>query len=185
MLNPHSSPTQQIFALNDTSTFQTVTEGAAATAPTLIIFMTRGAASYDTPRIVYLRKPDRIQYFANARWLDSPSQMLGSLAVRALERTGSFRAVVRAPTGAVGDLRLDVELIRLQHEFFGLPSRVRMTVRGVLFETATRHIVGSREFDVAVAAPSDDSAGGVFAANQATEQILSAVAAFCVRAVKP
>ena len=45
--------------------------------------------------------------------------MLGPLLMRTLEDTGSFRAVVHAPTGLPADLRLDTELVRLQQNFTG------------------------------------------------------------------
>ena len=60
------------------------------------------------------------------------------LIVAAVESSGAFRAVVQTPSPAAGDLRLDTEIIRLQHEFLSASSRVRFTLRAYLVESARR-----------------------------------------------
>jgi ABC-type uncharacterized transport system auxiliary subunit len=54
--------------------------------------------------------------------------------VSALESSGTFRAVILAPTAAAGDLRLDTEILRLQQDFASQPSRVRFTLRAYLVD---------------------------------------------------
>ena len=78
--------------------------------------------------------------------------------------------MLRAPTAATAELRLDTELIRLQHEFLVQPSRVRLTLRAVLVDIATRRVVAWREFDTSVPSASEDPYGGVVAANQAVRR---------------
>lgn len=150
-------------------------------APTLVVTVPRAAAGFDTPRIVYLREKHRIESFASNQWVDTPAQMLMPLIVHALQHDGAFAAVLGAPTAAAGDRRLDTELVRLQQEFSERPSRVRLTLRAVLIDSATRRVVAWREFEASVAAPSDDPYGGVVAANQAVRQVLDELAAFCSR----
>jgi len=60
-----------------------------------------------------------------------------------------------------------------------MPSRVRLTLRGVLVDIATRRVLATREFDAAVLSPSEDPAGGVMAANQAAQRVAAEVGAFC------
>jgi len=151
----------------------------AASGPTLIVSVPRAAAGFDTSKIVYLRRPLEIEYFAYSQWVETPPNMLAPLMVRAIERTGAFHAVLRAPTSATGQLRLDTELIRIQQDFSARPSHVTLTLRAVLIDTATREVVASREFDANVQSPSDDPYGGVIAAQRATGQVLAELAAFC------
>jgi cholesterol transport system auxiliary component len=84
-----------------------------------------------------------------------------------------------APSAASGALRLETELIRLQQDFGTRPSHVRLTLRAVLLDTATRQAVAWREFDEIVPASSDDPVAGVAAAHQATQRVLAALATFC------
>ena len=183
-LLPPASPAPSLFALDDATPSPAAAPSPAppATAPTLIVNTPRAAAGFDTPRILYVRKAHELEAFAHSQWVDTPAQMLALLIGKALERTGAFRAVLLAPTAAAAELRLDTELLRLQHEFLVQPSRVRVTVRAVLVDIATRRVVAWREFDTSVASATEDPYGGVVAANQAVTKLLAELAAFCAQA---
>jgi cholesterol transport system auxiliary component len=181
-LLPKPPPAPAQFALDDLATAPSPSRQLPAAGPTLIVGTPRAAAGFDTQRIVYLRQAHELEAFAYSQWVDTPAQMLAPLIAQAMERSGAFRAVLRAPAGASAELRLDTELIRLQQEFFTRPSRVRLTLRAVLIDVATRGVVAAREFDTSVAAASDDPYGGVLAANQATRELLAELAAFSARA---
>lgn len=153
-------------------------------APTLIVNPPYAAAGFDSPRIIYVREAHQLEYFAHSDWIDPPARMLAPLIVAAIENTGSFRAVVLTPSAAAGDLRLDSEIIRLQHEFGAQPSRVRFTLRAYLVEVRTRRVLAWREFDAVVPAASDDPYGGVMAANRAVQTVLGELSAFCAEAAR-
>ena len=157
---------------------------SAASAPTLLIAPTRAAAGFDSPRIIYTREPHVIAYFAHSEWVDTPARMLGALLVTAMERNGAFRAVSVTSSAASGDLRLDTELVRLQHEFQTLPSQVRFTLRATLVDERTRRVVAWREIDSVVPSASQDPYGGVVAANAAVQRALQELSAFCVEALR-
>jgi cholesterol transport system auxiliary component len=157
---------------------------APATAPTLIINPPHAAAGFDSARIIYVRETHKLEYFAHSEWVDPPARMLAPLIVAALENSGAFRAVVLTPSAAAGDLRLDTELIRLQHEFLTQPSRVRFTLRAYLVDDRTRQVLAWRELDAAVPAASEDPYGGVVAANRAVQTVLADLAAFCAEAAR-
>ena len=108
--------------------------------------------------------------------------MLTPLIVRAVERTGKFQAVLATPTAASSRFRLDTEIIRLQQDFSSAPSRVRLTLRAVLIDTATKAVVARREFDHSVASISEDTYGGVIAAQAVTQRVLAELAEFCAEA---
>ena len=99
-------------------------------------------------------------------------------------RRGAFRAVVLASSAAAGDLRLDTEIIRLQHEFQTQPSRARFTLRAALVDDRTRRVLAWREFDTTAAAATEDPYGGVLAANRAVQAALQELAVFCADAVR-
>ena len=152
------------------------------TAATLIVNTPKAAAGYGTSHIVYARRTHEIEYFAFSLWVDTPAQMLTPLIVRAVERTGAFQAVLAAPTAASSRFRLDTEIIRLQQDFSVAPSRVRLTLRAVLIDTITKVVVARREFDASIASTSEDTYGGVIAAQAVTQRVLTELAAFCAEA---
>ena len=153
-----------------------------ATAPTLIINPPHAAAGFDSSRIIYVRETHKLEYFSQNEWVDTPARMLAPLIVAAVENSGTFRAVVLTPSAAAGDLRLDTEIVRLQHDFGSQPSRVRFTLRAYMVDSTTRRVLASREFDETVAAASRDPYGGVVAANRAVQSVLEQLASFCATA---
>jgi cholesterol transport system auxiliary component len=148
--------------------------------PTLIVSVPRAAAGFDSKRLIYVRQQHRIEYFAHSEWIDTPARMLSPLVLGVLRDSGAFRAVVPAPGAASGDLRLDSEIVMLQHEFSGTPSRVRFVLRASLVEDASRRVLASREFEAVANAPSENPYGGVVAANKAAHAVLEQLAAFCI-----
>jgi cholesterol transport system auxiliary component len=157
---------------------------SAVTAPTLIVSPPHAAAGFDSQRIMYVRQANQLEYFAHNEWIDTPARMLAPLIVAAVENTAAFHAVVLTPSVAAGEMRLDTEILRLQHEFLGAPSRVRFTLRAYLVESATRRVIASREFEAAVPAASEDPYGGVVAANHAVQTVLEDLSAFCAEAAR-
>jgi cholesterol transport system auxiliary component len=151
------------------------------TALTLIVSPPNAAAGFDSQRIMYARHANQLEYFAHNEWIDTPARMLAPLIVAAAEASGAFRAVVQTPSSAAGEMRLDTEILRLQHEFLSAPSRVRFTLRAYLVESVTRRVIASREFEAIAAAPSEDPHGGVAAANPAVRSVLEELAIFCAQ----
>lgn len=154
----------------------------AGPGPALVVAVPTAAAGFDGPRIVYVRRAHELEFFARNEWADAPARMLAPLLVRALERSGRFQAVADARTPAAAGLRLDSEIVRLQQEFIGRPSRVRLTVRVQLSDVASRRVLGAREFEEVEVAPSDDPYGGVVAANRAVRRVLDDVVTYCIEA---
>ena len=54
--------------------------------------------AYDDERIVYRTTPYRLDYYHYHRWSALPGVMIAGYLEQALENTGQFRAVVRAPS---------------------------------------------------------------------------------------
>ena len=149
------------------------------TAPTLIINPPRSASGFSSQRIVYVREAYQLEYYAHSEWIDSPARMLTPLIAETVSNSGAFHAAVPTPSAADGDLRLDTEIVRLQHELMVQPSRVRFTLRATLVDNTTRAVLAWREFDASVAAASETPYGGVVAANQAVQKVLEQLAGWC------
>ncbi|MES2877125.1 MAG: ABC-type transport auxiliary lipoprotein family protein [Pseudomonadota bacterium] len=181
-LRPAGTPPPAFYSLDGGREAATIP--APAAAPTLIVSPPRAAAGFDSQRIIYMRQAHKLDYFSHNEWVDPPARMLGPLLVTALGHTGAFRAVVLAPGATAGDLRLDTEIIRLQHEFLSSPSRVHFTLRATLVEDKSRRVLAWREFDGYATATSDDPYGGVLAANLAVQTELDKLAAFCAEATR-
>ena len=151
---------------------------ASGSAPTLLVHPTRAAPGFDSRHIVYVRVAHQLEHFAHSEWVDTPARMLAPPMAAALENTGAFRAVGSATSGIAGELRLDTEVLRLQQEFGGGPSRVRFTLRASLTDNAIRRVICSREFEATAVADSDDPYGGVVAANRAVQRVVQQLASY-------
>jgi cholesterol transport system auxiliary component len=143
------------------------------------------APGFDTAHIVYTQQPNRLQVFARHEWVDTPARMLTPLVVAALERSGTFSAVVLAPSAAAGSMQLQLQLLRLQHEFGPLPSRVRLVLRAQLVHTSSRQVMATREFEQVAHSLSEDAPGGVAAAQQAAHALLLDLAQWCQGVASP
>jgi cholesterol transport system auxiliary component len=110
--------------------------------------------------------------------------MLGPLLASAMEGTGTFGAVVVAPAGAAGDLRLETDIIRLQHNLQHSPSRVQFTLRAFLLDDKSRRVLAWRELQGEANAASDTPESGVAAANTAVQTVLTSLAQFVAAQAK-
>jgi len=186
-LSPSATPTPSFYTLElarDGTAIASPALAGAESAPVLVVRPPHAAAGYDSQRILYQREAHKLEYFAHSEWVDTPARMLTPLLVSALERSGAFRAVALTPSSAAGDIRLDTEVLRLQHDFTTRPSRVRFAVRATLVDERTRRVLAWREFESEAPAGSDDPAGGVAAANLAVQSALADLAAFCAETAK-
>jgi len=181
-LHPAPTPPAAFYTLDSAQSIATAP--APAGTATLIVNPPHAAAGYDSSRILYVRAGHKLEYFANSQWVDPPARMLAPLLVTALAGSGAFRAVVLTPSAAAGDLRLDVEIVRLQQDFSVQPSNVRFTLRAYLVDDRSRQVLAWREFDATVPAASDDPYGGVQAANLAVQKVLADVSTFCIEAAR-
>lgn len=148
-------------------------------APTLVINAPRAASGFDSQRIIYMRQPHQLEYFAYSQWIDTPARMLAPLLVAAIEPTGEFSAVLLSSAGVNGELRLDTEILRLQQDFSSQPSQVRFTLRVYIVDSGTRRVLARRDLDATVAAPSENPYGGVIAAHAAVQSVLQQLADLC------
>jgi cholesterol transport system auxiliary component len=165
VLKPVSTTATSYYSLDQVNQSSPALVSRFKPRPTLIINPPSAAAGFGSSRIIYLRQPHKIEYFAHSEWVESPARMLAPLLVASLQASGVFRAVVLTPSAVAADWRLNTEIIRLQHEFMGPTSRVRFTLRAHFIDEKTRLIIAIREFDISSDAASADPYGGVATAN--------------------
>ncbi|MBK7543830.1 MAG: membrane integrity-associated transporter subunit PqiC [Candidatus Competibacteraceae bacterium] len=148
---------------------------------TLLVTVPKAAPGFDSNRIAYTREPLKLDYYKDNVWSDTPSKMLLPILVRAFERTGAFKAVVSPPASALTDLRVDVEVIRLQQEFSVRPSQVRLTARIKVIGMKNGYVLGTQVFEAVEPAPSEDAYGAARAANAAVQKLLTDMLPFALR----
>lgn len=153
-------------------------DSSVARRPTIIVNPTHAAAGYDSQHILYVRKTHQLEYFAHSEWMDTPARMLTPLIVAAIERSGGYQAVVLTPSAAVGELRLDTEIVRLHYEMDRQPSRVQFTLRAYIVDTKSRQVLGWREFDESVGLETAGPYGVVVASNRAVHDALEKLTVF-------
>ena len=153
------------------------------TNKTLLVTVPKAAPGFDSNRIAYTRKPPKLDYYRDSVWSDAPAKMLLPILVRAFEATGAFKAVVSPPAPGLANLRVDVDVIRLQQEFMTQPSRVRLMARIKVVDLKSGHVLGTQVFEAVQPAPSEDASGAARAANVAVQKVLEQMVRFVLRYV--
>ena len=171
-LGPATSSTPDNEYLLEHTTEDKLTAQLNPACPTLLLSAPRSAPGYAGSRMAYIEEPHRIDYFAKHRWADSPARMLEPNLMKALEASGLFQAVVRAPTTARFDLRLDTEVLRLVQVFEPNESRVEVAMRISLLDTHQHRVLVSDVLEVTEPAAERTPYGGVMAANRAVDRLL-------------
>jgi cholesterol transport system auxiliary component len=157
---------------------------ASADAPVLVIATPRAHGAYDTARIAYMQQQFGLRYYVHSRWADTPARMLAPLLAEAMNATGRFQAVYASPGRLSGELRLDTELLRFHQDFTVQPSQMHITLRARLVGLADQRVIASQLFDIRETATSEDTYGGVLAANRATAQLMEQLAQFCLESTR-
>jgi len=179
-ISPPQSVSQNIYVLESV---QAVPAAQIKHDLVLAVSAPRALAGFDTSQMAYVQQAHELNYFAASRWADTPARMLGPLIEHALEQTESFRAVVQTSGSLPSDVRLDIELVRLQQDFKTRPSRVQLTLRVHLIDVRGRRLLAVHLFDDVETAATDDALGGVAAANRLVQRVLGGLAEFCVKAL--
>ena len=152
--------------------------------PVLLVSQPQAEPGFETQRMVYVKRPYELEYYAVNEWADTPVHMVTPLLVQTLNQHETWRAVIPLPSSIRGDYRLDTHGFLLQQEFFEQPSRVRVMVRTQLIDLKESTILSARAFEVVENAASENPYGGVQAANRAIAGLLDQMSSWlqqCVR----
>ena len=176
-----SSPPQQAYLL-EVGAF-TPPPARRSSRKILLVTVSKEAPGFDSNRIAYTREPPKLDYYRDSVWSDTPAKMLLPILVRAFESSGAFKAVVSPPSPALADVRVAVDVIRLQQEFMTRPSQVRLITRLKVVEMKSGHVLETRLFEAIAPTPSENAAGAARAANAVVQQVLSEMVPFALRAL--
>ena len=176
-----SSPPQQAYLL-EVGAF-TPPPARRSSRKILLVTVSKEAPGFDSNRIAYTREPPKLDYYRDSVWSDTPAKMLLPILVRAFESSGAFKAVVSPPSPALADVRVAVDVIRLQQEFMTRPSQVRLITRLKVVEMKSGHVLETRLFEAIAPAPSENAAGAARAANAVVQQVLNEMVPFALRAL--
>jgi cholesterol transport system auxiliary component len=152
--------------------------------PVLLVSPPQAEPGFETQRMVYVKRPYELEYYAVNQWADTPVRMFTPLMVQALNRNDAWRAVVPLPSSIRGDYRLDTHGFLLQQEFLQQPSRVRVMVRTQLVDLKESTILSTRAFEVVEDAASENPYGGVQAANRAIAGLLDQIGSWLRQCVQ-
>lgn len=152
---------------------------------TLAVSTPQARPGFDTAQMAYVQQAFELNYFVASRWADEPAHMLEPLLAQALEQTGGFRAVVSAQGLVPADVRLDIELLRLQQDFATRPSRVQLTLRAQVIDIRNKRVLAVKQFDETEVSASENAYGGVTAANRALQRVLGRLTEFCIEESVP
>lgn len=165
-LNPHISQANKISSPSQLS---------------LLVLPTIASPELNTRKMAYALGRHQIAYYAQNSWVARPTQMLSPLITQALRKNGYFYAVVPAPFAGKTNLILYTQLLALEQDFTTHPSTVHMILAAQVINVNSSKILGAHQFSVVVPTPEGNPAGGAYAANQATAQILQELTQFCVQ----
>ncbi|MFZ6774947.1 ABC-type transport auxiliary lipoprotein family protein [Undibacterium sp. SXout7W] len=145
----------------------------------ILIGHIRAVAGLDSNRMLYSRQLYQVEVFQQSQWQKAPAAMLMPLVTSALESSGQFQVVLQTPNSIQAVYRIDLEVTRLQQEFTTYPSHSRFSLRAYLSDNRTQTFIAWHEFDITIAAPSEDAYGGVIASNRAVALVMHQLIAFC------
>ncbi len=143
--------------------------------PVLLVSQPQAEPGFETQRMVYVKRPYELEYYAVNQWADTPVRMFAPLMVQALNQTEVWGAVIPLPSTIRGDYRLDTHGFLLQQEFLQQPSHVRVLIRAQLVDLKESTVLSSRTFEVVENATSENPYGGVQAANRAVAVLLNQI----------
>lgn len=152
--------------------------------PVLLVSQPQAEPGFETQRMVYVKRPYELEYYAVNQWADTPVRMFAPLMVQALNQNDVWRAVIPLPSSIRGDYRLDTHGFLLQQEFLQQPSRVRMMIRAQLVDLKGSTILSTRVFEVVENATSENPYGGVQAANRAVAGLLDQIGSWLRQCVQ-
>lgn len=148
---------------------------------TLLVLTPVADPGYQTNNMVYVVKPYQLQQYVKHRWVSSPAQMLAPLIAGSIRESHFFHAVVTAPFIGQSDYRLETRLIRLQHEFSGDNSEIKLVMQVTLIKNITGSVIAEEQFIITSPVLEKTPYGSVVTANQAVQQLLDDIVKFCIK----
>ncbi len=150
-------------------------------AATLLIMQPDTNPIYHTTRIAFATEPFQISYYSHSHWIEAPADMLASLLAQTMQKTHHFKSVIAPPFSGLYTYALRTQIKTLQADYTRRIPVMQVTIQAQIVRAVDGRILAAREFTAAVPLQKHSPFGAVVAANCATSQLLSQMAAWCVR----
>jgi len=144
----------------------------------ILVLMPEANPAYNTTQMAYTKTPHQIAYFAQNRWIETPSQMLLPLIVQTLQRTKHFHAVVFPPFNGRYDYLMNTQVLEFQQDYTRMPATFKIKVLVQLIRAVTGQVVAVRIISSSAPIVPESPYNGVLAANRATSIVLRDIAEF-------
>ena len=140
------------------------------------VMLPRSAAGFNTSRMAYTEQQDVLNYFSYSQWVDTPAYMLQPLLLKAMERSGVFRDVVKSPSPVGTRFRLVSDDLALVQQVTNETNRVRLAIRVQLLDVRHGDLLLNKVFVLERDAAAEPAAG-VAAANDLAGELVRDLAA--------
>ncbi len=176
---PGKGPPPILYRLTPKSTFR---EDLPTVSWQLVLELPLANAGLSTTRIALYRDPTNLEYYARASWTDRAPNMVLTLMIESFENSGKIIAVGRESIGLRSDFVLKTELREFQAEYYGgdLPT-AHVAINAKLVQSATRTIVGSRNFESRFEARADSREAIIAAFDEALGKTLKRLVEWTLR----
>lgn len=155
------------------------------TSRTLYVGIPQSTAPYDSTKMVYCQRRNELSYFAENRWVATPSQMMLPLIIQSVRNTHCFKSVTGFPMVANTSYRLDTSIIKVKQEFCRQfcrqRSQVRVTIDATLTLSSTQKVIATRRIDVCVPTACPTPASAVDAYQIAVNKVLKRLNCFIIQ----
>ena len=136
----------------------------------------QATAALQGTRILVQPLPGQVQVYAEARWQDTPSQLLQSLIVQSLRERAHLPAVTGSASLMRADFRLESDVLAFQSEYRGAPlptAVVRIDAR--LVRLADGKVVSANTFALEQSATGTDVPAVVSAFDHAANALMASL----------
>jgi ABC-type uncharacterized transport system auxiliary subunit len=158
--------------------------GGALTGMALRVERVVAPPGFDTDRILVLREPRVLDYYAGSRWSGALPDMLGTLAVDTLRATGAFTAVHDSSAALASDYTVRIVIRRYEADAtVGGAPLVHVVLDVTVGRRADRGVVASFVAEGEARADAERMRSVVAAFDAATSAALRRVATQTVEAV--
>ncbi|KAB7627215.1 ABC-type transport auxiliary lipoprotein family protein [Alkalilimnicola sp. S0819] len=143
----------------------------------LLVDSNAGNSAYDQRRMAYRHNPHEIRYYAASQWASSPAEMLRAAVVESLEPAALTETVLQREGYVRHDYRLELQLLRLSHEYAETPMRGELVVAARLLRRGAEVLAADR-FQASSPAEGEGPAAGVQAQSRALRAVIEELLVF-------
>ena len=151
--------------------------GTVAADPTpaaFVVELPNAGGGLDTNKIAVRETPIRLQYYADARWVERAPEMLQTLIITSMRNAGGTSAVARRSLSIDPDYRLRTELEAFEAVYpdgSDVPA-AHIRIHAALLEQPSQRAVATREFAARSDAASPTVPDVIRAFNAAADDVL-------------